>query len=57
MKEELIGGNMEESIYRILLGFILGLFSILLIGTHVKINEYENELAEIRNEINIVEVI
>lgn len=45
---------MEESIYRILLAFILGLFSILLIGTHVRINEYENELAEIRNEINIV---
>lgn len=47
---------MKEDItmLKVTLFIILGLFSILLIGTHVRINEYENELAEIRNEINIV---
>ena len=47
---------MKEQItmLKVTMFIILGLFSILLIGTHVRINEYENELAEIRNEINIV---
>lgn len=47
---------MKEDItmLKVTLFIILGLFSILLIGTHVRINEYENELTEIRNEINIV---
>jgi hypothetical protein len=44
----------DITILKVIIFIILGLFSILLIGTHVRINEYENELAEIRNEINIV---
>ena len=44
----------EITMIKVAILIILGLFSILLIGTHVRINEYENELTEIRNEINIV---
>ena len=47
---------MKEDItmLKVIMFIIIGLFSILLIGTHVRINEYENELTEIKNEINIV---
>lgn len=45
----------DITILKVTMFIIIGLFSILLIGTHVRINEFENELAEIRNEINIVE--
>lgn len=47
----------EITILEITMFIILGLFLILLIGIHVTINKYENELAEIRNEINIVKEV
>ena len=45
----------EITMIKIMVFVILGLFSILLIGTHVRINEYENELKNIKNnQVNIV---
>ena len=47
----------EITMIKVAILIILGLFSILLIGTHVRINEYENEMKELKNQINIVEVV
>lgn len=47
----------EITMLKITLFIILGLFSILLIETHVRINEYENEMKELKNQISIMEVV
>ena len=39
----------------VLLCVVLGLVIILIIGTNVRVHEFENELAEIKNEICIKE--
>lgn len=48
-KEEII-------MLKVIMFIVLGLFSILLIGTHTRINEFESELANYRNiQINVLE--
>ena len=46
---------MEEiKLFKTLTVMTLIFIGLLVIETHTQINEFENELAEIRNEINIV---
>lgn len=46
---------MEEiKLFKTLTIMTLIFLGLLVIETHTQINEFENELAEIRNEINIV---
>lgn len=48
-KEEII-------MLKVIMFIVLGLFSILLVGTHTRINEFESELANFRNnQINVLE--
>lgn len=47
----------QITMLKVTMFIILGLFSILLIGTHVRINEYENEMKELKNQISIMEVV
>ena len=47
----------EITMLKVTMFIILGLFSILLIETHVRINEYENEMKELKNQISIMEEV
>lgn len=47
----------EITMLKVTLFIILGLFSILLMGTHVRINEYENDMKELKNQISIMEEV